>query len=493
MITTQNPTIAARLLLSVMLISTPLPPAMALDTRLPDLGNSASTLMTPKRERDLGKAFMRSVRRSQKVMDDPLMTDYLQHLGGSLVKASDAQGSRFSFFLIDDPQINAFAGPGGYIGLYSGLLLTTETESELAAVLAHEIAHVTQQHLLRTWETASNMSIPNAAILLAAIALGAVVGGDAGIAAAVGGQAALLQQQINFTRANEKEADRVGIEILANAGHEPRAMPAFFSRMGKANRIYASKLPELLLTHPVTDSRTADALGRAEQYTYRQMPESLRYHLARINLVQRQIEPPEDAIRDLSQMLEDGRYRNASAVRYGIALAQIRAKRFNDAATTLDGLLRSSPGTIELMVTRAQVDALSGKTSAALRLLERGLASDPASHALNISYAETALRAGKAAAAEEKLLKFLNFRSEEPRVYKLLARAAGDQDKPTRGHEYLSQYYYLTGDLESAALQLEIALKRKDVNFFDASRLESKLAEIKREQDEEAAPGRPNK
>ena len=228
--------LAARLALSALLLVAHLPPALALDTDLPDLGNSAGGLMTPKRERDLGRAFMRSVRRSQKVMDDPLLNDYIQQLGQRLVDASGERGTPFSFFMIDDPQINAFAGPGGYIGVYTGLLQTTETESELAAVLAHEIAHVTQQHLLRAWESTSQMSIPSAAILLAAVVLGAAVGGDAAAAAAVGGQAALIQQQINFTRANEQEADRVGIDILAESGYEPRAMPSFFDRMGKANQ-----------------------------------------------------------------------------------------------------------------------------------------------------------------------------------------------------------------------------------------------------------------
>ena len=165
----QNPSIGARLALCLLLLGAQMPPVLALNTELPDLGNSAGSLLTPKRERELGKAFMRSVRRSEAVMDDPVLSDYIQNLGQSLVNNSSASGSRFTFFLIDDPQINAFAGPGGYIGIYTGLLLTTETESELAAVLGHETAHVTQQHLMRAWETTSKMSIPNAAVLLAAI------------------------------------------------------------------------------------------------------------------------------------------------------------------------------------------------------------------------------------------------------------------------------------------------------------------------------------
>jgi predicted Zn-dependent protease len=457
----------------------PAPHVTALNTELPDLGNSAGSLLTPKRERDLGKAFMRSVRRTEKVMDDPLLSDYIRDLGRRLLDASGAQGTPFYFFLIDDPQINAFAGPGGHIGFYTGLILTTETESELAAVMAHEIAHVTQQHLLRAWETTSNMSIPNAAILLAAIALGVAVGGDAAAAAAIGGQAALIQQQINFTRANEKEADRVGIEILAASGYEPRAMPSFFARMGKANRVYSGNLPEYLQTHPVSTSRTADALGRAERFPYRQTAGDLGYQLTRINLLQRRIDQPEDAIRELSRMLEDGRYRSEAAVRYGIALAQVRAKRFTEAAASLDALLDTHPRQIEFVVVRSRVDHLLGDGRRALERLERALADAPGSLALNVTAAEIALETGDPERARTRLLQLLEYRSDEPSVYRLLARAAAESGQAGPGHEYLAEYYFLTGDLKSAVLQLEIALSQKGLSFFDSSRLESQLAVLR--------------
>lgn len=477
--------LASRLFLCLLVLGLHAAPVSALDTDLPDLGNSAGSLMTPKHERELGQAFMRSVRRTEKVMDDPLLVDYVQSLGQKLVRHSDSSGSPFSFFLIDDPQINAFAGPGGYIGIYSGLLLTTETESELAAVLAHEIAHVTQQHLLRAWESTSNMTIPNAAVLLAAAVLGATVGGDAAIAAAVGGQAALIQRQINFTRANEKEADRVGIDILASTGYEPRAMPSFFARMGKANRVYASKLPEFLMTHPVTTSRTADALGRAEQYPYRQTPEDMRYHLARTSLVQKRMPEPREAKRELQLMLEDGRFRNEAAVRYGIALAEIRANQDDAAAQRLDSLLEKHPQVTEFIVSRAMVDSKAGRHKAALKRLKGALSRDPGSYAVNITLAETALAARQPAVALETLKRYREYRSDEPRVYKLMSRAAGDLGQQGLGHEFLSEYYYLTGEMKRAILQLEIALKQPEMDFYQSSRLESRLAELNAELDEE--------
>ncbi len=474
----------SRLLIAVLLLL-PAAPVTGLNTELPDLGNSAGSLMTPKREQELGQAFMRSVRRTQNVMDDPLLADYIQSLGKRLASNSTSSGSPFSFFLIDSPQINAFAGPAGHIGVYTGLLLTTETESELAAVLAHEIAHVTQQHLLRTWESTSQMGIPQAAVLLAAAVLGATVGGDAAAAAAIGSQAAMIQQRINFTRANEKEADRVGIEILARSDFEPRAMPTFFSRMGRANRVYATQVPEYLMTHPVTDSRTADSLGRADQFAYRQSVDSLRYQLARANLMQRRIDQPEDAIRELSLMLEDGRYRSEAATRYGIALAQLRAKRFDDAAESLDYLLKQHPDSLEIVISRADVDRIRGRYSEALRRLRDSLQAYPSSYAVNLAYAETALAASQPKLALNALRRFLDYRDDEPRIYQLLSRAAGDLGQEALGHEYLAEHYYLQGQTRLAALQIETALKQPKLDFFDASRLEARLAALNAELDEE--------
>ena len=473
-----------RLLIAIVVLL-PAAPVLALNTDLPDLGNSAGSLMTPKREQELGQAFMRNVRRTQNVMDDPLLADYIQSLGTRLARNSTSSGTPFSFFLIDSPQINAFAGPAGHIGVYTGLLLTTETESELAAVLAHEIAHVTQQHLLRTWESTSQMGIPRAAMLIAAVVLGAAVGGDAAAAAAIGSQAAMLQQRINFTRANEKEADRVGIEILAKSEFEPRAMPTFFSRMGRANRVYATQLPEYLMTHPVTDSRTADSLGRADQFAYRQSVDSLRYQLARVNLMQRRIDQPEDAIRELTLMLEDGRFRSEAATRYGIALAQVRAKRFDEAVESLDYLLKQHPDSLEFTISRADADRARGRYSDALRRLRDSLEAHPASYAVNLAYAETALDANQPKLALNALRRFLDYRDDEPRIYRLLSRAAGNLGQEALGHEYLAEHYYLRGQTKLAALQIETALKQPKLDFFDASRLEARLAALNAELDEE--------
>lgn len=456
--------------------------AFAFNEDLPELGASADSVLSPAQQRDLGQAFMRSIRQSERVITDPLVVDYIHRLGKRLVGHSAAAGQHFSFFVIDNPEINAFAGPDGYIGVYTGLILTTQTESELAAVMAHEIAHVQQKHLLRAWESAQNMSLPGAALLLAAIALGATTGGNSGIALAAGTQAALLQHQINFTRANEEEADRIGMQILEKSQFQPRAMAAFFSRMGKATRIYDTKLPELLQTHPVTTSRIADALERADAYPYRQPKDDLRYELVRMYLQQRAEPNPNVAVSDFDRMLRDGRYRNRMATEYGRIRALMRADHPGQAEKAIDALLAKRPDQIEFIITKAQLEGARGAAGAALKRLDQALLDRPGSYALNVSYAQIALANGKYQAVLSRLKDYVSYDQDDPQLYALLSRAAGEAGDTVQAHLYQSQYHYLNGDLEAAVRQLDIALKTPGIRFFQKARVEARLDALKAEQ-----------
>ncbi len=471
----------AGLLLSLILLLHAVPGRAEVGIALPDFGEVSGNLMTPAEEEKLGKSFMRSIRATEKVLDDPLLQGYIQDLGDRLT-GSGADGSqRFRFFLIDNPQINAFAGPAGHIGVYSGLVLTTETESELAAVLAHEIAHVTQSHLMRTWHAASQMSVPQAAVLLAAAVLGMTVGGDAAIAAATAGQASLIQQQINFTRANEQEADRVGIGILAKSDFEPRAMPGFFARMGHANRVYASKLPEFLMTHPVTNSRIADSQGRADAYPYKQRADDLRYHLTRAALRARQDQDPFEAIRTFEGTLRDGRFRNRDAESYGLALALTRAKRPAEAAEILDQLLAAHPQQTEFVVTKARIEGEQKRYGPAIETLSQALQRSPGDLALTLTLGDLLIDAGQTDSAYQLLRTQLDISTGQAPLYKALARAAGESGRTPLAHGYMAEYYYENGSLEPAILQLEIALRDRTLNDFDAARLESRLDSLREE------------
>ena len=196
--------------------------------KLPDMGDSAGTLISPIEEKKLGDAFFRNLHSEIKINNDPEIQQYIQAIGQRLVTNSDTPGSPFHFFVVIDKSINAFAGPGGYIGINSGLLITTESESEMASVMAHEVAHVTQRHLYRAFEAASQLSLPTAAAMLAAILLG-TQNAELGLAALTAIQAGSIQLQINFTRSNEQEADRIGMQTLVRSDFNPRSMPVFLN------------------------------------------------------------------------------------------------------------------------------------------------------------------------------------------------------------------------------------------------------------------------
>jgi predicted Zn-dependent protease len=472
------------LALSLVLSLTPVRAQVSVAEQLPDMGDMSGNLMTPAEEVRLGQAFMRSVRRSQDVIDDPLLTDYLADLGSRLAAKSPGSGQTFTFFLIDNPAINAFAGPAGHIGIYTGLVTTAETESELAAVIAHEIAHVTQQHLLRTWEAASRMSVPQAAILLAAIVLGAAAGGDAGIAAAAAGQAGIIQQQLNFSRSNEQEADRVGIGILAEADFEPLAMPSFFQRMGRATQAQASTLPEYLRTHPVTTNRIADSLNRAEQYGYRQRVDDLRFHMLRAALREREVNDPDAAVRMFARTLGDGRYRNEDAERFGYVLALMRAKRLGEARAQLAPLLERHASLVELRIVDARLHHAEGNAEAAFASLRGGLALKPTNQALSVTLADLLLRNQRAEEAYLLLKPRVESWPQAAEPYGILAEAASAIGQPAEAHEYLAERHYRRGEIKPAILQLEIALRDYELDFFDSSRIEARLRELKAELDE---------
>jgi predicted Zn-dependent protease len=460
--------------------STPQATAQQLD--LPDFGSSADTVMSSAEERRLGKAFMRSVRENLPVMDDPLLTDYLESLGNKLVAASGAGAGRYNFFFIEDPTINAFAGPDGHIGVFSGLVLASESESELAAVMAHEIAHVTQRHLMRSFEDRKRLNIPATAALVAAAILGAQVDANMGAAAIAGIQAVTAQRQINFTRQNEKEADRVGIATLAAAGFDPYAMPGFFERLSKASRLYENNAPEFLRTHPVSTSRTADALGRAERYGHKQKADDLRFHLVRATLRERGYGTAEKAINHFRSTLRSKRYRNETGERYGYALALTRGSQYGAARDIVQDLLAQHPSQVEFIALDARLDARSGNRERALKTLQTAVGLRPSSVPLRVAYAEILMATGHPQRALSTLEDAARLRPGNAFIYKLASDAALKSGKRAATHRYRAEMLYTEGDLEPAIRQLEIALRQPGLAYHDASRIQVRLDAIKQEE-----------
>jgi len=256
--------------------------AYAKDLDLPDIGDSGASLMTPAQERRVGEAVMHNLRRAGMIVDDPIATAYLNQLGYHLLAQRDnPDQTNFSFFLVNDKSINAFALPGGFIGINYGLVMATDSEDELASVVAHEIAHVTQRHYARAYDMGKSSELPVLAAIIAAIVLGAHGNADIGQAAIATAAGASAQHQINFTRHNEEEADRIGIQLLAKAGFDPDMMAEFFEKLDKESRLYGSNVPAFLMDHPVNSERITDARNRAQQLPRPKPHDELMYLLIR--------------------------------------------------------------------------------------------------------------------------------------------------------------------------------------------------------------------
>lgn len=475
----------ARIAALLFLLASPPAPLHAQGIALPEMGAPSGNLLSPTEEKRLGQAFMRSIRGSMRVVDQPLMTAYIQSIGSKLVSHSNQPGRSFHFFLVDSPQVNAFAGPGGYIGVNTGLITVTESESELASVIAHEIAHVTQNHLVRTFDAVRQMSTPATALAIAAMVLGAASGNpEAGLAAATGLQAGVAQRQINFTRAHEEEADSIGIKTLAESDFDPHAMAVFFGRMGKASRLYDNgQLPEYLRTHPVTSNRLADAQARADQYPYRQSPDSLHYHLLRATLQVLAFETSKEAVRHFRDTLKDRRFRNEEGQRYGYVLALIADKQYDAASKQLVLLARKRPEEIAYIATEGLLLRKSGQPDKGLQALRNGLDLYPGNYALSVYYAQALIEEGKAADALRLAEDQLRSHPNDGQLHKLAAQAAGDDGQENLAHQHLAEYYYQSGALEPAAQQLRIALRDKSIGEFRSAQMSARLEEINEEMD----------
>jgi predicted Zn-dependent protease len=301
----------------------------------------------------------------------------------------------------------------------------------------------------------------------------------------------MMQREINFTRSHEEEADSIGIKTLAAAGFDPTAMPVFFSRMGKASRLYDNgKLPEFLRTHPVTSNRIADAYGRAGDFPYQQRSDSLAYHLARERLRVMALNDAAEGIAFYSKALADGRYRNEEAQHYGYALSLTAARRYAQAGELLTGLMKKRPSQLEYVVAQAELEKLSGQAALGVETLKRGLSEHPGNYPLSIYYAQALLDLGRPREVKPILERQLSGRPDDTLLYKLLAQASGDAGDKTQGHQYLAEYYYHTGALDSAVMQLEIALKDRTLDYYESARMAARLKQIRAEKQDLEARGR---
>ena len=465
----------SRLLLLVLCVSL-VPPSSALD--LPSIGDPSERLITPDQERQLGEAFMRRLRQQVPFVEDPELNSYLEGLGNRLVANSDDPSQRFTFFIVKDDAINAFAAPGGFIGTHSALILAARSESELAGVLAHEIAHVTQKHLVRAYDSASRMGLPMAAALLAAILIG-TQDSEAGQAAIMSVQAGSIQQQINFTRANEKEADRIGMQTLMRSEFDPKGMPGFFERLQQAARYYGEGVPPFLRTHPVTTDRIADSLARAEQERPRRVMESLNFHLAQAKLRVLAAKDMNAAIEYFNQTDTDPPLPPA-AREYGHALALAESGKHEAALDILKHLAKADPDRLAYPLAMAQTELAAGRPQDAQARYRRMLDLYPANPVLVQGYANALLN-DKQFARASTLLEDARRRQvrPDPTTYLLLAKASTGMRRDAEAHEAMAEYYFLNGQTHAAVEQLTLASRLPGQDFYQSSRIEARLQEFK--------------
>lgn len=466
-----------RLLTPLLLLLTGFAPfAVANTINLPDLGDASATVLSPTQERRLGEDLMRRARRSLAIVEDPEVTSYIQDLGQRLAARSDSPGINFRFFVVNDPTINAFAMPGGFIGVHTGLLLTAESEAEVASVLAHEISHVTQRHIPRMLAE-EQRSMPAMAALLAA-ALLAGRGGEAAIALA---GATMAQKGLNFTRSAEEEADRIGIRLLADAGFDPRAMPAFFERMQRMNRLNETNLPDFLLTHPVTTARIADSRGRAEQFPYRQVPDTLDFQLVRAKLRASGSTDTTDVVRTFANNIAEGKSANMEAERYGYALALLRARQYDNARSEARKLADRSPSNLHYRILQAEVEMAAGRSDLGLQVYANAYKRSPSYYPLALNYARALVRSKRPQDAEPIIRAMLQQRPDDPALYQVLSQAAGANGKTAESHQAMAEYYYLNGNANSAIEQLQLASRYAGNNFYLQSSVEARIQAIKEE------------
>ena len=449
-------------------------------SELPSLGDSSSAIVSPEQEYRLGRAWLSILRGQVDQLSDPQLKDFVETSVYRLAETSQVEDKRLEFVLLNSPQINAFAAPGGIVGVNGGLLLHAQTEAEYAAVLAHELAHLSQRHFARGIEAQQRMQVPVMAAMLAGIVAAAAGAGDAGIATIMGAQAAAIQNQLSFSRQNEQEADRIGLLNLERAGYDPRAMPSMFERLMRQYR-YDSKPPEFLLTHPVTESRIADTRNRAEQWPAKGVEDSLGYQLMRARTQLMFEETPGIAAKRFRDMLDNNP--NLDAARYGLALAQTKAGRFDEARKELNTLLSKSPGELPYNLALIELDEATHHLDAASQRIERMQVLYPGSYPLEQARIDLLLKQNRAQEADSALEKLLTQRPRDPDIWYQVAEVRGLARNIIGLHQARAEFFALVGDYDQALEQLDLAKHRASNNFPLASRIDARQQQLREEKD----------
>ena len=447
-------------------------------SNLPDMGSGANAIISRADEYQIGRMILSNLRDENQVLEDPEATEYLQDLGGRIGSEAQDGTQKFTFFVVRDQGVNAFAVPGGYIGANIGLVLLTSSESELAGVLAHEIGHVVQRHIARAVQAQSRQSLSTMAAMLGAILIGVAGGGDAAAGLIAVAQGTAMQQQINFTRMEESEADRVGITFLADANFDPNGMASFFSAMGRVEGVQLYSLPDMLKSHPVTTLRIAEARSRAAQLPHRpSRQDPPRYTLIRERLRVLSAEPETDLRPYYARLKANGV--DTLAVRYGAALASLKADDAPSAVQVLEPLVEANPGVTLLHSALGQAQLQAGQQDKALATFDRAIALYPRNVPLTVRYAETLMKADRPAQAHQLLLDLFNNTMPTPDQIRLTALAASSAGDTGDAYYYMAEYHIASGNLMLGTQQLDLALTEPRLTDVQRKRFLARRDEIR--------------
>lgn len=444
---------------------------------LPELGDPAGGLLSPEQEYRMGRTWLRQLRGQVPVLQDLMVQEYVESLVYRLASHSDLRQPDLAIVVINSRDINAFAVPGGVVGVNAGLIIAAEREDEVGAVLAHEIAHISQRHFVRRYADSQRVSRAMLAAMLASMAV--MIGGnaDAGVAGIMASQAAAIQQHLAYSRHHEREADRVGMQTLVNASMDPEAMPRFFERLQR-NQQYAGRPLEFLSTHPITEERIADSRARAVTLPPGQSVDSDTFHLVRARLLAGFFGTPEAAVDHFSALYRGGNSIQQQAAGYGLAISAMRARRYDLAEKTLDSLQHRFPDQQWYRIAKAEMLQAQQKHEQALTLLQELNRLMPGNPAVTALLASSLIRTEQAQQAAQLLDPLLRQRNKDPGLWRLAADAWGHSGELGLAHLARGEVLFLSGADERGMEQLKYALDYSKDNFPLHSRIKARLKEM---------------
>lgn len=467
--------------LSIFLLGTMSVSAVNKKNDLPEIGVVASSAISLDKEVLIGDALMRQLRGQAPIINDPLLDEYIQDIGNRLVAQADNVKFPYKFFILNSPDINAFAFFGGHIGIHTGLIFNARNESELASVLAHEVSHVTQRHIARSIEAKQKSSPLQIASLLGSI-LVAAVNPEAGMAALSVTNAASAQSSINYTRQNEKEADRVGISILANAGFDPNGASSFFSILAEKNRLKSSPLA-FLLTHPLPESRIADARTRAASFRPRDIPESINFHLAKTRILARYYANPKRNIEYFSDILQRQSYVFKRAAEYGLALSYLANEEFKPALKIIDVLLEKHPNNLFYLDTYTDIAIEMNQHQKAIDRLSAQIVHAPFNQVLTLNLANVLIKSGNFDKATSLLKDYLLIKPDNMLAYDLLSDVYRISEQNLEMHQVKAEVYALVAAYPRAIDELHTAYNYADDRKIEKQRIRARIDQFRTAQE----------